>query len=112
MAKEATLQVRMDAALKQQAEELFRDLGTSLPEAVRIFTRQSVREQRLPFQVSRRTECSAQDTPRKMPAFAAGDDAASAFGMFSAYAPNDRRAQEKGAWSRAACEKHASRKEA
>ena len=33
MAKEATLQVRMDADLKEEAEKLYRDMGTSLAEA-------------------------------------------------------------------------------
>lgn len=42
MAKEATLQVRMDSELKEQAEVLYKQLGTSFAEAVRIFARQSV----------------------------------------------------------------------
>ncbi len=112
MAKEATLQVRMDAGLKRQAEALFCDLGTSLPEAVRIFARQSVREQRMPFQVGRRAEDASHSAPRKMPMLAAEENAASAFAMFAAHASESRRAQEKGAWSRAACEKHASLEEA
>ena len=101
MAKKATLQVRMDATLKRQAEALFCDLGTSLPEAVRIFTRQSVREQRMPFQVGRRAEGAPQSAPRKMPTLAAGEDVASAFAMFAEHASDDNRAQEKGAWIRA-----------
>ena len=52
MAKEATLQVRMDAELKEQAEVLYREMGTSLAEAVRIFTKQSVLENGMPFVVS------------------------------------------------------------
>ncbi|MDE7019192.1 MAG: type II toxin-antitoxin system RelB/DinJ family antitoxin [Lachnospiraceae bacterium] len=51
MAKEATLQVRMDADLKEQAEELYKKLGTSFAEAVRIFARQSVQENAMPFMV-------------------------------------------------------------
>lgn len=51
MAKEATLQVRMDADLKEQAEELYKRLGTSFAEAVRIFARQSVQENAMPFMV-------------------------------------------------------------
>ena len=47
--KEATLQVRMDAALKTQAEELFRELGTSFAEAVRIFAHQCIAEGAMPF---------------------------------------------------------------
>lgn len=49
MAKQATLQVRMDAELKEQAEELYKQLGTSFAEAVRIFARQSVEEKAMPF---------------------------------------------------------------
>ena len=49
MAKEATLQVRMDSELKEQAEQLYRDMGTSFAEAVRIFARQSVLENGMPF---------------------------------------------------------------
>ena len=51
MAKEATLQVRMDAELKDKVEALYRDMGTSFAEAVRIFARQSVRENGMPFVV-------------------------------------------------------------
>lgn len=49
MAKEATLQVRMDADLKEQVEALYKRLGTSFAEAVRIFARQSVEENAMPF---------------------------------------------------------------
>lgn len=49
MAKEATLQVRMDSELKEQAELLYKQLGTSFAEAVRIFAKQSVEEKAMPF---------------------------------------------------------------
>ena len=49
MAMDSTLQVRMDHELKQQVEELYRDLGTSFAEAVRVFARQSLREGGMPF---------------------------------------------------------------
>lgn len=49
MAKEATLQVRMDSELKEQAELLYKQLGTSFAEAVRIFAKQSVEERGMPF---------------------------------------------------------------
>lgn len=49
MAKEATLQVRMDSELKEQVELLYKQLGTSFAEAVRIFARQSVEERGMPF---------------------------------------------------------------
>ena len=54
MAKEVVLQVRMDASLKAEAEQLYKDMGTSFAEAVRIFARQSVCEHGMPFMISAR----------------------------------------------------------
>ena len=51
MAKEAILQVRMDSELKEQAELLYKQMGTSFAEAVRIFARQSVEEKAMPFTI-------------------------------------------------------------
>ena len=51
MAKEAILQVRMDSELKEQAELLYKQLGTSFAEAVRIFAKQSIEEQAMPFKI-------------------------------------------------------------
>lgn len=45
--------IRMDEDLKKQAEELFSDLGLSMTTAFIAFTKQSVREQRIPFSLSR-----------------------------------------------------------
>lgn len=49
--KESTFQVRMETELKAEAEELYRRLGTSFAEAVRIFAKQSVAVGGLPFVV-------------------------------------------------------------
>ena len=49
MAMDATVQIRMDGALKEQVETLYREMGTSFAEAVRIFARQSLREGGMPF---------------------------------------------------------------
>ena len=49
MAKEATLQVRMDADLKESVENLYKRMGSSFAEAVRIFAVQSLAEQAMPF---------------------------------------------------------------
>lgn len=49
VAKEAILQVRMDSELKEQAELLYKQLGTSFAEAVRIFAKQSVEDRAMPF---------------------------------------------------------------
>lgn len=49
MAMDATFQIRMSSELKAEVETLYRDLGTSFAEAVRIFAQQSLREGGMPF---------------------------------------------------------------
>lgn len=45
--------IRMDTELKKQAEELFSDLGLSMTAAFTVFAKQAVREQRIPFELTR-----------------------------------------------------------
>lgn len=45
--------IRMDDEIKKKADELFADLGLSLTAAINTFVRQSIREQRIPFEISR-----------------------------------------------------------
>jgi len=85
MSKDAVLQIRIDPSLKAAAESLYRDMGTSFPEAVRMFARQSVLLGGMPF--SLRT--------------------ASSGGAFAAYADPERRKRERGAAARALETKHA-----
>lgn len=49
MSMDATVQIRIDGELKAQVEALYRNLGTSFAEAVRIFAQQSIREGGMPF---------------------------------------------------------------
>lgn len=51
--KSVNVTVRIDEELKKQADVLFNDLGMSLSTAFNIFLRQSVREQQMPFAISR-----------------------------------------------------------
>ncbi len=88
MRKEATLQVRIDAELKDKVEKLYRSLGTSFAEAVRIFARQSLEENGMPF------------VPR------AGRG--SALGIAAKYANPESIKYEKDAFARAMVEKHGS----
>ena len=48
MAMDATLQIRMNSEPKTGVENLYRNLGTSFAEAVRIFDQQSLREGGMP----------------------------------------------------------------
>ena len=45
--------IRMDEHLKEQADELFSDLGLSMSAAFTMFAKQAVREQRIPFAIKR-----------------------------------------------------------
>ncbi|CDX03941.1 MAG: type II toxin-antitoxin system RelB/DinJ family antitoxin [Bacillota bacterium] len=46
------ISIRMDADLKAQADTLFNELGMNLSTAFNIFVRQSLREGRIPFEIS------------------------------------------------------------
>ncbi len=52
MAKVST-NISLDPALKKSAQELFSDLGMDLTTAVTLFLKQSIREQGIPFIVTR-----------------------------------------------------------
>lgn len=45
--------IRMDDELKKQAEILFSDLGLNMTTAFTVFVKQAVREQRIPFALSK-----------------------------------------------------------
>ena len=51
----ANVSIRMDDALKKQAEDLFNDLGMNLTTAFTIFVKQAIREQGIPFEITRET---------------------------------------------------------
>lgn len=51
---ETVLQVRMEKALKDKVEKLYRDMGITFASAVRLFAKQSLVEQRIPFIVSKK----------------------------------------------------------
>ena len=51
--KTVNVTFRVDEELKSQADALFSQLGMSLSTAFNIFLRQSVREQQLPFNVTK-----------------------------------------------------------
>lgn len=44
---------KTDILLKKQAEALFNDLGMNMTTALNIFLRQAVRENRIPFEITR-----------------------------------------------------------
>ena len=52
MADTTNLSIRMDTELKAQADAFFAELGMNLTTAFNIFVRQSLREGRIPFDIS------------------------------------------------------------
>ena len=51
--KKVNVTIRVDEDLKKQSDSLFSELGLNLTTAFNIFLRQSVREQQIPFRVSK-----------------------------------------------------------
>lgn len=49
------INVRVDSALKQEAEALFNDLGLSMSSAINMFLRSAVMNDGIPFEVKRQT---------------------------------------------------------
>lgn len=58
--------VRMDEDLKKQADELFDDLGLSFSGAVNVFVRQALREDGLPFAITRAKKLTSADAPAEV----------------------------------------------
>lgn len=50
----ANISIALDVDLERSAEELFADLGLDMTTAVTLFLKQSVREQRIPFEIRRK----------------------------------------------------------
>ncbi len=55
----ATLQIRVDDSLKQEADALFSSLGLDTSTAVRIFLNAAVENEGIPFSVRRRAPSAA-----------------------------------------------------
>ena len=51
--KTVNVTLRIDKDLKEEADELFEDIGLSLNAACRMFLKRAVMEQRIPFEVRR-----------------------------------------------------------
>lgn len=80
--EKTTIHVRIDEDLKEESERLFASMGTSLSEAIRIFLKQCIFEQKLPF-------------PVKSFASKGGN---SAYGYLNLYAKPTLRERERDAW--------------
>lgn len=64
--KMVNVTIRLDEDLKNQAEALFRELGFSFSAAVHTFLRQAVREQRIPFEISKNPSLPYYEVPKEI----------------------------------------------
>ena len=51
MEKTSNINIRIDDKLKKEAEKLFNNLGINMSSAINVFLKQSVREQKIPFEI-------------------------------------------------------------
>ena len=55
MSKTVNMSIRIDKDVKNEADELFKNLGLNMSTAINMFLRQSIREQSIPFEASLNT---------------------------------------------------------
>lgn len=67
------LQIRLDEELKNQAAELFEQLGMDIPTAVRIFFKRALVEKGLPFEVKTTISQNVDDPTGILAAFQAAN---------------------------------------
>lgn len=75
--KNVNVTLRVDDELKEQADTLFAELGLNLTTAFHVFLRQSVREQQIPFAISKNVPNAA--------TLAAMDDAESGKNLYGPF---------------------------
>jgi DNA-damage-inducible protein J len=56
MAQSSVIQIRLDTELKKDAESLFFDLGLDTPSAIRLFLKQAVTKNGIPFPITRQDD--------------------------------------------------------
>lgn len=49
--KNSSLNIRLDAELKKQADKLFAELGMNMTTAINVFLRQALRQGSIPFEI-------------------------------------------------------------
>jgi len=65
----ATIQMRIDADLKKEAEEAFADMGMTLPAAITMLCKQVINQGELPFKVIRSSQNRRTELARGKAAF-------------------------------------------
>ncbi|MCL1990138.1 MAG: type II toxin-antitoxin system RelB/DinJ family antitoxin [Defluviitaleaceae bacterium] len=66
--------MRVDEDIKVQAEALFNDIGLTMTTAFNLFLRAAIREQKIPFELSRNTNAGAMATVDELQAIKEFED--------------------------------------
>ncbi len=53
--------IRLDKNIKKEADSIFSDFGMSFNTAINLFIRQTIREQKIPFEIKRSFNCLPND---------------------------------------------------
>ena len=53
--------IRLDKKIKEEADSIFSDFGMSFNTAINLFIRQTIREQKIPFEIKRSINCLPND---------------------------------------------------
>jgi DNA-damage-inducible protein J len=61
MAETTNLSIRIDRDLKNEADRMFNALGMNLTTAINVFVRQSVRQRKIPFEITLAPDGEGQD---------------------------------------------------
>lgn len=93
MTNEVTVEVKLDADLKEAAEKLYQRIGLTLEEAIPYLVKYNVEQDTKPF-----------DIPDEEPV---AEERISAYGALAKYANPAMHPFEDGAWERAAVERYA-----
>ena len=91
MTNEVTVEIKLDADLKEAAEKLYSRIGLTIEEAIPLLVKYNVEQDEKPFVISEDTE---------------EEDIASAFGALAKYANPAMIPFEDGAWERLVAKKY------
>ena len=70
--EQTCLSIRVNKKLKNEADELFKDLGLNMSTAVNMFLTQCVKEESIPFQVSRKPSKELKEALKELDDFEKG----------------------------------------
>ena len=66
MSQNTVMSIRIDKEIKEKADALFDELGLNISTAFKLFLLQSIREQRIPFEIALRDDFYSASNQRRL----------------------------------------------